>query len=76
MYHSKGKAHKPYEFGVKASIAVTNKEGFVIGAQSCPGNPYDGYTLLPQLEQIKQFTAVQPYSRNSALLTGVIVDMK
>ncbi len=31
---SKGKAHKPYEFGVKASIAVTNKEGFVIGAQS------------------------------------------
>ena len=33
---SKGKAHKPYEFGVKASIAVTNKEGFVIGAQSCP----------------------------------------
>ncbi len=53
-----------------------NKEGFVIGAQSCPGNPYDGHTLLPQLEQIKQFTAVQPYSRNSALLTGVIVDMK
>ena len=44
----------------KASIAVTNKEGFVIGAQSCPGNPYDGHTLLPQLEQIKQFTAVQP----------------
>jgi len=57
---SKGKAHKPYEFGVKASIAVTNKEGFVIGAQSCPGNPYDGHTLLPQLEQIKRFTAVQP----------------
>ena len=57
---SKGKAHKPYEFGVKTSIAVTNKEGFVIGAQSCPGNPYDGHTLLPQLEQIKQFTAVQP----------------
>ncbi len=26
---SKGKAHKPYEFGVKTSIAVTNKEGFV-----------------------------------------------
>ena len=57
---SKGKTHKPYEFGVKASIAVTNKEGFVIGAQSCPGNPYDGHTLQPQLEQIKQFTAVQP----------------
>ena len=42
---SQGKTHKPYEFGVKASIAVTNKEGFVIGAQSCPGNPYDGPLL-------------------------------
>ena len=39
---------------------MTNKEGFVIGAQSCPGNPYDGHTLQPQLEQIKQFTEVQP----------------
>lgn len=25
---AKGKAHKPYEFGVKASLAVTHKEGF------------------------------------------------
>lgn len=57
---SKGKAHKPYEFGVKASIAVTNKEGFVVGAQSCPGNPYDGHTLKPQLQQVKKFTSVKP----------------
>ena len=57
---SKGKTHNPCEFGVKASIAVTNKEGFVIGAKSCSGNPYDGHTLQPQLKQIKQFTAVQP----------------
>ena len=33
---AKGKAHKPYEFGVKASLAVTHKEGFVVGAMSCP----------------------------------------
>jgi len=56
---SKGKAHKPYEFGIKASIAVTNKEGFVIGAQSCPGNPYDGHTLKPQLQQVKKLTSVE-----------------
>ena len=51
---SKGKAHKKYEFGVKASIAITNKEGFVVGAMSCPNNPYDGHTLVPQLKQVKQ----------------------
>jgi IS5 family transposase len=39
---AKGKAHKPYEFGVKVSLAVTHKEGFVVGIQACPGNPYDG----------------------------------
>lgn len=42
---AKGKAHRPYEFGVKASLAVTHKEGFVVGAMSCPGNPFDGHTL-------------------------------
>lgn len=57
---AKGKAQKPYEFGVKASIAVTNKEGFVIGATSCPGNPYDGHTLKGQLEQVEKLTTVKP----------------
>lgn len=57
---SKGKAHKPYEFGVKASFAVTHKEGFVIGAQSCPGNPYDGHTLEPQLNQVTRLTGETP----------------
>ena len=57
---SKGKAHKPYEFGVKASFAVTNKEGFVIGAHSCPGNPYDGHTLERQLNQVSKLTGHMP----------------
>lgn len=48
---SKGKARKPYEFGVKASIAVTHKQGLVIGARTFPGNPYDGHVLAEQLEQ-------------------------
>lgn len=50
---SKGKVHKTYEFGVKASIAITNKEGFALGAMSCPNNPYDGHTLKQQLDQVQ-----------------------
>jgi hypothetical protein len=33
---AKGKAHKPYEFSVKISLAVTHMEGFVVGIQACP----------------------------------------
>jgi IS5 family transposase len=48
---SKGKARKPYEFGVKASIAVTHRSGLMVGARTFPGNPYDGHILNQQLEQ-------------------------
>ena len=55
----KGKAHKPYEFGVKVSVATTLKHSkggqFVIHAQALPGNPYDGHTLagvIPAIEQL------------------------
>jgi transposase, IS5 family len=47
----KGKARKPYEFGVKASIVVTHRHGLMAGARTFPGNPYDGHTLGEQLEQ-------------------------
>lgn len=47
----KGKARKPYEFGVKVSLATTFKKGLVIGAKNFPGNPYDGHTLAAQIEQ-------------------------
>ena len=47
----KGKARKPYEFGVKASFAVTHKSGLMVGARTFPGNPYDGHVLSAQLEQ-------------------------
>ena len=47
----KGKARKPYEFGVKVSLAVTHQHGLMVGARSFPGNPYDGHTLAEQLEQ-------------------------
>ena len=42
----KGKAHRPYEFGVKVSVATTVKHSaggqFVTHAAALPGNPYDG----------------------------------
>ena len=50
---SKGKARNPYEFGVKVSLAVTHKQGLMVGARSFPGNPYDGHVLSAQLEQTR-----------------------
>lgn len=48
---AKGKARRPYEFGVKVSLAVTHAKSLIVGARSFPGNPYDGHTLAAQLEQ-------------------------
>jgi IS5 family transposase len=55
----KGNAHKPYEFGVKVSMATTLKHSkggqFVTHVQALPGNPYDGHTLagvIPAIEQL------------------------
>lgn len=47
----KGKARRPYEFGVKVSVAVTHKQGLLVGARSFTGNPYDGHILAAQMEQ-------------------------
>jgi len=56
----KGKAHKPYEFGVKASIATTlnrSKGGqFAIHAKTLPGRPYDGHTLETVIPEIENLT--------------------
>lgn len=55
----KGKPHRPYEFGVKVSIATTLKRSkggqFALHAKALPGNPYDGHTLatiIPDMEKI------------------------
>ncbi len=55
---SKGKARKRYEFGTKVGIASTQKEGFVVGIRSYPGNPYDGHTLDDLLQQAETLTSV------------------
>ncbi len=57
---SKGKARVRYEFGTKVSLATTLDGGFVVGARSFPGNPYDGHTLAPALEQVRILTDTQP----------------
>ena len=57
---SKGKAHKKYEFGNKVSFCVTNHEGFILGAHSLEGNPYDGHTLEGTLDQVTELTGVRP----------------
>ena len=58
-YIGKGKAHRPYEFGVKVSVAtpvLSSKGGqFIVHAKALPGNPYDGHTLktvLPRIEAV------------------------
>jgi len=53
---SKGKEHKQYEFGNKSSFAYTRGSGIIVGAMAIEGNAYDGHTLEPQLEQVKELT--------------------
>ncbi len=56
----KGKAAKPYEFGVKVLLTTTNKRckggQFILHAKALPGNPYDGHTLREVLEETQELT--------------------
>jgi IS5 family transposase len=74
----KGKAHRPYEFGVKVSVATTlyaSKGGqFVTHVKALAGAPYDGHTLavvIPQMERqigatIKRIVADRGYRGHNA----------
>lgn len=53
---AKGKAHKKYEFGCKASLVSTNGSNWIVGADACHGTPYDGHTLAEALQQVKRLT--------------------
>ena len=76
-----GKAHAPYEFGVKVSIATTlqrSKGGlFALHAKALPRNPYDGHTLaeiIPDMEKtignnIDRILADAGYRGHNAPLT-------
>jgi IS5 family transposase len=57
----KGKAHRPYEFGVKVSLATTlhrSKGGqFIAHVKALPGNPYDGHTLASSCPRSRRKSA-------------------
>ncbi len=56
---AKGKIHKPYEFGSKASFVTTSKDNWVVSAQSLD-NPYDGHTLENALAHVNALTGITP----------------
>src|SRR5215475_12111848 len=53
----KGKPHKPYEFGVKVSVATPLRRckggQFIAHGVALPGNPYDGHTLAAVVPAIE-----------------------
>ena len=57
---AKGKVHKKYEFGVKVSLAVTQRDNFIVGALALPGAPFDGHTLSAALHQVQRLTGTRP----------------
>lgn len=57
---SKGKEHKKYEFGSKASIAVTKNSGIIVGAVHFSTNIYDGHTLPETLRHTTELVGRRP----------------
>jgi IS5 family transposase len=57
---SKGKEHKKYEFGSKASVVMTKTHGVIVGAVAHEENLYDGDALRPALEQTRNITDQPP----------------
>jgi len=61
---SKGKAHKPYEFGCKVSMMTNINPAaaghFVLHTAALHGNPYDGHTLKPMVEAMQALTGIEP----------------
>lgn len=66
----KGKARKPYEFGVKSAVVVSHKSGLMLGARTFPGNPYDGHALNAILSQATKLTR-----DTGATLKQIVVDL-
>lgn len=57
---SKGKDHKRYEFGVKASLTTTRDSKIILGAMAFDTNRYDGHTLPDVLLQLQRLHHHQP----------------
>lgn len=51
---AKGKDHKPYEYGTKASIVSTAESGIILSVESHPANVHDSRTLESVLASAHQ----------------------
>ena len=51
---AKGKDHKKYEYGTKASVVMTKKSGIIIGATAHEKNEHDSKTIEAALSHAKQ----------------------
>lgn len=58
--YTKGKAHKKFEFGSKASVLITQNSGVIVGALNFNENIHDSKTLLPVLEQYERLNSRKP----------------
>jgi len=56
---AKGKAHKPYEFGAKACLVVSEKTGLALTLTTHVGNPYDGHLLAESLQKAEGMTGIE-----------------
>jgi IS5 family transposase len=58
--YSKGKEHKKFEFGSKASIVVDQHSGIIMGAINFTQTLHDSKTLPEVLEQYERLNGTQP----------------
>ena len=58
--YTKGKEHKRFEFGSKASILVTQSTGVIVGALNFTQTLHDSKTLPEAIEQYQRLTSQQP----------------
>jgi len=56
----KGKAHKKYEYGNKIGLVTTAQSLVITGIKAFFGNPYDGHTIEPLLDQMQENNFVLP----------------
>lgn len=56
----KGKVHKKFEFGSKASIALTKDTNLIVGVASFRGNPHDSQTLEDTLQAVERTSGQRP----------------
>jgi len=59
---AKGKPHKQYEFGNKVGLIASGKKGrkIIVAVKAFLDNPFDGHTIEPLLNQMKNNNIQQP----------------